>query len=116
MRMTKTIVWLPIAGILTICNTTPLFGGAFSASCTGTCADDSPAGFAVGADCAACARTLILLCDATGGNGPLATFTCHDTNVVPTLSDWAAIAMMLLLLTGGTIVFYRKRGREANVA
>ncbi len=35
---------------------------------------------------------------------------------IPTLSQWAAIGMTLLLLTGATIVFFRKRGSESPVA
>lgn len=33
--------------------------------------------------------------------------------VIPTLSEWTAIGMTLLLLTAGTLVFFRKRGRAA---
>ncbi len=42
--------------------------------------------------------------------------TCPPRKGIPTVSEWAAIGMTLLLLTGGTIVFFRKRGREAAVA
>ena len=35
---------------------------------------------------------------------------------IPTVSEWTVIGMTLLLLTAGTIVFFRRRGREAVVA
>lgn len=35
---------------------------------------------------------------------------------IPTISEWTAIGMILLLLVAGTIVFFRKRGRETAVA
>ena len=35
---------------------------------------------------------------------------------IPTISEWAAIVMTLLLLVAGTIVFFRKRARGAAVA
>lgn len=36
--------------------------------------------------------------------------------VIPTVSEWGLIVLALLLLTAGTIVFFRKRGREDVVA
>jgi LPXTG-motif cell wall-anchored protein len=35
---------------------------------------------------------------------------------IPTVSEWTAIGMTLLLLTAGTIVFFRKRRAETGVA
>lgn len=37
-------------------------------------------------------------------------------NPIPTLSEWAAIGMTLLLLTGATIVFFRKWRAETGLA
>lgn len=42
--------------------------------------------------------------------------TCPAPSATPTLSQWAAISMMLLLLSAGTIVFYGRPARETDVA
>ena len=52
----------------------------------------------------------------TGFHQAIFTAGAVTTGIVPTLSEWTAIGMLLLLLTAGTIVFFRKRGREAAVA
>lgn len=46
-------------------------------------------------------------------DGDYAGYVIGQPKPIPTLSDWGAIGMTLLLLTGGTIVFFRKRGPEA---
>lgn len=41
---------------------------------------------------------------------------CWRAPGIPTVSEWTAIGMTLLLITAGTIVFYRKRSGETGLA
>ena len=54
-------------------------------------------------------------CRCVLGGMPTGPLYCYCKGI-PTLSEWVAIGMTLLLLVAGTIVFFRKRGREAGVA
>lgn len=87
---------------------------AARADCVATCNGGSTSTDAL--DCPPFAQfECDTFCDSFCGELGIDTCECGPQPAVPTLSEWAVIGMTLLLLTGGTIVFFRKRGAETRV-
>ena len=114
------------ADVVKLCNSRNPSVGAASSTCTATwdttgrtpsctaqCVDDGVDHNSSASDGSVCLDEAIARCE---GHGGVEQVIWRDGDPIPTVSEWAAIGMTLLLMTAGTIVFFRKRGRGTAVA